>query len=67
MRVGVIGLGAMGKNHIRVLSQMQQVQEILAYDITNGLIPEEGKIRLMVSREELALAAPSYVVVALPT
>jgi len=67
MRVGVIGLGAMGKNHIRVLSQMQQVQEILAYDITNGLIPEEGKIRLMVSIDELALATPSYVVVALPT
>ena len=32
MKVGVIGLGAMGKNHSRVLSNMQSVTELKLYD-----------------------------------
>ena len=65
--MGVIGLGVMGKNHVRVLSQMPQVDKILAFDIDPGLTLEGKKIQMIGTLEELAVAAPSYVVVALPT
>jgi len=67
MRVGVIGLGVMGKNHVRVLNQMPQVERVLIYDIASGLTPEGEKSQMVDSLEKLASAAPAYVVVALPT
>jgi len=33
MRVGVIGVGAMGKNHLRVYSEMRGVRDIFAFDV----------------------------------
>ena len=33
MRVGVIGVGAMGKNHLRVYSEMRGVRDICAFDV----------------------------------
>ena len=44
MKVGVIGLGAMGKNHARVLSNMSSVGEVALYDPLGGDIGElQGK------------------------
>jgi predicted dehydrogenase len=33
MDVGVVGLGAMGKNHVRVYSKIQQVDKIYVFDV----------------------------------
>jgi UDP-N-acetylglucosamine 3-dehydrogenase len=44
LKVGVIGLGAMGKNHARVLSNMSSVSEVALYDPLGGDIGElQGK------------------------
>ena len=67
MKVGVIGLGVMGTNHVRVLNQMPQVDEIFVYDNATGLTPEGEKTHMVKDLEALALSAPDYVVVALPT
>ncbi|GGA18539.1 Gfo/Idh/MocA family protein [Psychrobacillus lasiicapitis] len=36
LRVGIIGIGNMGKNHLRVLSTLKAVEIIFAYDISIG-------------------------------
>ncbi|KAF5063356.1 Inositol 2-dehydrogenase/D-chiro-inositol 3-dehydrogenase [anaerobic digester metagenome] len=33
MKIGVIGAGVMGKNHIRVLSELRLVREVLVFDL----------------------------------
>jgi UDP-N-acetylglucosamine 3-dehydrogenase len=44
VKVGVIGLGAMGKNHARVLSNMSSVDEVELYDPLGSIIGElDGK------------------------
>ena len=67
MRVGVIGLGVMGKNHVRVLNQMPQVEKVIVYDIEPGLTAGGEKSQKVDSIDNLASASPDYVVVALPT
>jgi len=32
IRVGVIGIGSMGKNHVRIYSEMKDVEEVYAFD-----------------------------------
>ncbi|OFV67667.1 MAG: oxidoreductase domain-containing protein [Candidatus Syntrophoarchaeum caldarius] len=39
MNVGVIGAGSMGKNHVRVYSELKDVEEVYVYD------PDAAKIR----------------------
>jgi predicted dehydrogenase len=67
MKVGVVGLGVMGKNHVRVLNQMPQVKKVLTYDISPEINATSEKNEMVRSLDELASAAPDYVVVALPT
>ena len=67
MKVGIVGLGVMGNNHVRVLNQMPQVKKVLVYDISPELNAIGEKNEMVGSLEELASAAPDYVVVALPT
>ena len=67
MKVGVIGLGVMGKNHVRVLNQMEEVSEVIVYDVEPNITPQGGKTRILDTLEALAIEAPAYVVVALPT
>jgi len=67
MIVGVVGLGAMGKNHVRVLNQMPQVEAIIVYDKETGLTPAGKNIRAVKGLEEMATSSPDYVVVSLPT
>ena len=33
MKVGVIGTGTMGKNHVRVYSELKEVEEVYAFDV----------------------------------
>ena len=33
MKVGVIGTGTMGKNHVRVYSELKDVEEVYAFDV----------------------------------
>jgi predicted dehydrogenase len=40
MRVGVIGIGAMGKNHLRVYSEIRGVKEIHAFDMDQKVTQE---------------------------
>ena len=38
MKVGVIGTGTMGKNHVRIYSELKEVGEVFAFDVdTEGL------------------------------
>jgi predicted dehydrogenase len=39
MIVGVIGTGVMGKNHVRVYSEMKGVDEVCTFDISGEVIP----------------------------
>ena len=40
IRVGVIGAGAMGKNHIRIYSEMHNVELVGISDIDKDLVEE---------------------------
>lgn len=47
MKVGVIGTGTMGKNHVRIYSELKEVEEVFAFDVdTEGLkrLKEYGAI-----------------------
>ena len=33
MKVGVLGTGTMGKNHVRVYSELKEVEEVYAFDV----------------------------------
>ena len=38
MKVGVVGTGTMGKNHVRIYSELKEVEEVFAFDVdTEGL------------------------------
>lgn len=38
MQIGVIGVGAMGKNHIRIYSELKGIDEVCAYDLDSNLL-----------------------------
>jgi predicted dehydrogenase len=64
--VGVIGLGSMGKNHLRVLSNMDGVDEVVVFDTDASL---EGLRfgRLVGSLDEVVAARPHYCVISTPS
>lgn len=49
MRVGVIGVGAMGKNHLRVYSEMRGVRDICAFDMDKKATQEIHDPEVIVS------------------
>src|SRR5660397_294126 len=49
MRVGVIGVGAMGKNHLRVYSEMRGVRDIYAFDMDKKATQEIHDPEVIVS------------------
>ena len=49
MRVGVIGIGAMGKNHLRVYSEMRGVRDIYAFDVDKKATQEIQDPEVIVS------------------
>lgn len=66
MRVGIAGLGVMGKNHLRVLMSKDDVDEVVVYDSAVVDLPA-GPVALAKSFDDLVSSNLDYVVVALPT
>ena len=64
--VGLVGLGSMGANHLRVLSQLDVVDQVLIYDPRENLaIPRFGTV--VPTMEHIISAAPNYCVVSSPS
>ena len=67
LRAGLVGLGMMGRHHLRVLSQLDGVDLIGVYDpLLNPLEPING-IPSFNNLEDLVALKPDYCVVAAPT
>jgi predicted dehydrogenase len=69
MNVGVIGVGAMGRNHLRVFSEFKRVNSVGVYDLNTAGAREMGKkhgATVYNSLEEL-LACSDAVSVCVPT
>ena len=43
MDIGVIGTGAMGKNHVRVYSELKNVGNVVVYDLNAAAASEVAK------------------------
>ncbi len=43
MRVGVIGAGVMGRNHLRVYSELRSVTEVLVHDVSRSAADEAAR------------------------
>ena len=67
MKVAVIGLGAMGKNHVRVLSDMPVVAEIVLFDAQLDSSLKFLGYPLEKSISSLIESKPDYCVVSTPT
>lgn len=65
LRVALIGLGAMGKNHARVLKSLPGVDLIAIFD--PAVIVTRSEFPLVSSIEELVALRPDYCVIATPT
>lgn len=67
MKVGLIGLGVMGRNHLRVLQESKAVTTIFAFDNQEVSLANQTKVVFSASINEMIAAGPRYVVIALPT
>lgn len=66
LRTGLIGLGAMGRNHLRVLSELEGTQLVAAVD-PQPVNVKMRPSRILTSVEELVAKKLDYAVVACPT
>jgi UDP-N-acetylglucosamine 3-dehydrogenase len=67
VRVGLIGLGVMGKNHLRVLQSLDAVENVVIYDSAPVNITDNRKVDKVESLEEFIDSPLDYAVIALPT
>jgi UDP-N-acetylglucosamine 3-dehydrogenase len=67
MRVGVIGAGVMGSNHIRVLEQSKTVDEVLVFDEYKQYDKLSQRVFQVDSLSDLLESAIDYAVIATPT
>ena len=67
MRVGLIGLGVMGKNHLRVLQSLDAVDEIVVQDIAQVQLSDHRKVSIAETVDDLVNSHPDYAVVSVPT
>jgi UDP-N-acetylglucosamine 3-dehydrogenase len=65
MKVALIGLGAMGKNHARVLQSLPGVELVAVFDPTTNL--NTSYLPLVSRLEEVIAVKPDYCVIATPT
>jgi UDP-N-acetylglucosamine 3-dehydrogenase len=65
LRAALIGLGAMGKNHARVLKSLPGVDLISVFD--PAVIPGSAELPIVSSLQELIAMKPDYCVIATPT
>jgi predicted dehydrogenase len=68
MKVGVIGTGVMGKNHVRNYSELKEIEEIYAFDVDREKVKslKEYEVNICDSMEEL-LNTVDAVSVCVPT
>lgn len=67
MKVGLIGLGVMGRNHLRVLQENDSVSSVFVFDQAELQISNQTKVRFVASILEFEQLGLDYAVVALPT
>ncbi len=71
LRVAVVGVGTMGRNHVRVLSQLGNARLVGLFDVdssvANALVSATGIPAYRSLEELLTRARPDLVVVAVPT
>lgn len=71
LRAAVVGLGAMGRNHLRVYSEMPEIELVGVVDVTRAAIERANKGRNVDAFTDvesmLAKARPDIVSVAVPT
>src|SRR5690606_5553507 len=67
LRAGLIGLGAMGRNHARVLNALEGVDLVGVADPVADAAALPGGVRLTESVEQLIDLGVDYAVVACPT
>lgn len=65
-RVAIIGLGSMGRNHLRVLSAMTEIEIVAISDVNTERIPA-GPWKQFSTYKEIASEVPDYCVIATPT
>jgi len=68
MKVGVIGTGTMGKNHVRIYSELKEIEEVYAFDVDGEQVKslKEYEVNICDSMEEL-LERVDAVSVCVPT
>lgn len=67
LRAGMVGLGAMGRNHLRVLGLLEGVELVGAVDPAFAGAEAAPGVPVMESLDDLIAAGVDYVVVAAPT
>jgi UDP-N-acetylglucosamine 3-dehydrogenase len=67
LRAGLIGLGAMGRHHARVLRQLDGVELVAVADPGGDAYGVSGTLSVLASAAELAAAGIDMAVVAVPT
>ena len=67
LKVGLAGLGVMGNNHLRVLSQLAGVDLVGVYDIESRTIPTSSDAKFVSSLDALLKSGIDYCVVSAPT
>ena len=67
LRTGLIGLGAMGRNHLRVLSELEGTQLVAAVDPQPVNLKMRPGLKILNTVEDLVAHQLDYAVVACPT
>lgn len=68
LRAGVVGVGMMGRNHVRVLGNLEGVELVGVVDSDHQQSPESfGGVRIFEDLDELLEQSPDLCVVAVPT
>ena len=68
MKVGVLGTGTMGKNHVRIYSELKEIEEVYAFDVDGEQVKslKDYEVNICDSMEEL-LERVDAVSVCVPT
>jgi UDP-N-acetylglucosamine 3-dehydrogenase len=67
VKVGLIGLGVMGKNHLRVFQSLDTVQEIIVQDVAEVALADKRKVTSVKTIEDLISSRPDYAAISVPT
>ena len=67
LRAGILGMGVMGRNHLRVLSNLEGVELVGIADNINKNTEIPGTIKFVNSIEELIKIGIDYCVISVPT